>query len=320
MRAEMAPSASPSVLRKLLEDSLLRHFNDLEPRLDAALEEAVKCAAAESRERARREIAEQLNQAARRMRQAHGLGEVASVLVDATRPFCNRAAVFRVSADIVAGERVRGLKDEAAVCRFTALRIPLSAAPAFQAVIEGSDPVVAMSTPGEFPGDFGEIMGHLGEERVALFPMAGAVLYASSPEETEPLELLAQFASAALAAEAAAVQPPAAPVSDLVAIAPVPEPRLTAEEETLHLRARRFARVQAAEIRLYHAAAVASGRAKRDLYSELKTAIDAGRETFTQKFVLATPSMVDYLHEEFVRTLANDDPGMLGPDYPGALV
>jgi hypothetical protein len=30
--------------------------------------------------------------------------------------------------------------------------------------------------------------------------------------------------------------------------------------------------------------------------------------------------MVDYLHLELVRTLANDDAEVLGPNYPGAMV
>jgi len=29
--------------------------------------------------------------------------------------------------------------------------------------------------------------------------------------------------------------------------------------------------------------------------------------------------MIDYFHVELVRTLANDDASMLGPDYPGPL-
>jgi hypothetical protein len=30
--------------------------------------------------------------------------------------------------------------------------------------------------------------------------------------------------------------------------------------------------------------------------------------------------MVDYLHLELVRTLANDDPELLGENYPGVIV
>ena len=33
-----------------------------------------------------------------------------------------------------------------------------------------------------------------------------------------------------------------------------------------------------------------------------------------------SPTMVDYLHLELVRSFADDDARMLGPDYPGPLV
>ena len=33
----------------------------------------------------------------------------------------------------------------------------------------------------------------------------------------------------------------------------------------------------------------------------------------------AAKSMVDYFHLELVHTLANDDPALLGQDYPGPL-
>jgi hypothetical protein len=95
---------------------------------------------------------------------------------------------------------------------------------------------------------------------------------------------------------------------------------LSRPEQELHLRAQRFARVQVAEMRLYQSPAVQAGRARRNLYAELKQDIDSGREAFRRQFVSASPSMPDYFHLELVRTLANDDPAALGEDYPGPLV
>jgi hypothetical protein len=51
----------------------------------------------------------------------------------------------------------------------------------------------------------------------------------------------------------------------------------------------------------------------------VRARIDTARESFRKKFFSATPTMVDYLHLELVRTLANDDPELLGNDYPGPL-
>jgi hypothetical protein len=95
---------------------------------------------------------------------------------------------------------------------------------------------------------------------------------------------------------------------------------LTREQQDLHQRAQRFARVQVAEIRLYKSENVKKGRASRSLYTSLQTEIDAAREAYRNDYLSASDTMVDYLHPELVRTLANDDAELLGPDYPGPLV
>jgi len=99
----------------------------------------------------------------------------------------------------------------------------------------------------------------------------------------------------------------------LIARAPV-------SQEERSLRAQRFARVRVAEIQLYHAAAMKSGRAAGDVYGALKAQIDAAREAYRENFLTPVNGTADYLHTEFVRTLANDDAALLGPGYPGPLV
>lgn len=94
---------------------------------------------------------------------------------------------------------------------------------------------------------------------------------------------------------------------------------LPAGDAALHLRAQRFARVKVAEMRLYQDRAVARGRTVRNLYAELRNEIDSARQQFQREFFSVCPSMVDYLHPELVRTLANDDLALLGEDYPGPL-
>ena len=94
--------------------------------------------------------------------------------------------------------------------------------------------------------------------------------------------------------------------------------RLTKDEQELHARAQRFARVRVAEMRLYRAQAVKEGRDTGNLFQALQPEIESGREQYRRDF-FSTPTMIDYLHAELVRTLANDDASMLGPDYPGPL-
>jgi hypothetical protein len=72
-------------------------------------------------------------------------------------------------------------------------------------------------------------------------------------------------------------------------------------------------------MRLYKSQNVKIGRAARNLYTSLRAEIDSARETFRRDFLSAPGGMVDYLHLELVRTLANDDVELLGSDYPGPL-
>jgi hypothetical protein len=95
---------------------------------------------------------------------------------------------------------------------------------------------------------------------------------------------------------------------------------LSRGEQHLHLAAQRFARVQVAEMRLSSLDAVRSARETRNIYGALKATIDAAREQFREKHMTLSPTMVDYLHLELVRSLANDDAILLGPNYPGPLV
>jgi hypothetical protein len=54
------------------------------------------------------------------------------------------------------------------------------------------------------------------------------------------------------------------------------------------------------------------------LYASLRQEIDADREAYRRDFLSHLP-MVDYYHLELVRTLAHDNPELLGEDYPGPL-
>ena len=161
----------------------------------------------------------------------------------------------------------------------------------------------------------------------ALGPQA--LLYAWGEVDGPALELLAQSAGAFWGGSPAGAvhQEP----EQLIAIAPAPpaEPsapasgwewdRLSSEERRLHLSAQRFARVQVAEMRLRYPADVQSGRTRRDLYAALRLPIEAAREAFRKNFFAPCPSMVDYLHLELVRTLAHEDPELLGKNYPGLM-
>jgi hypothetical protein len=102
------------------------------------------------------------------------------------------------------------------------------------------------------------------------------------------------------------------------------EPRawkdLSAEDQKLHLQAQRVARVKVAEMRLYHGEALRNGAASGAIYDALRTEIDSARAAFLQAYLSKSPTMVDYLHLEVLRSLAHDDDRLLGEDYPGPMV
>jgi hypothetical protein len=162
------------------------------------------------------------------------------------------------------------------------------------------------------------------EERFAEFRTAidAEIGRARGKAVADLLRIAARLRAASTEAERAAaledasrVFPGSTVVEFLKTLAPAPVLR----EET-QLRAQRFARVRVAEIQLYHAAAMKSGRAAGDVYGALKEQIDAAREAYRENFLTPMNGTADYLHTEFVRTLANDDAALLGPGYPGPLV
>jgi hypothetical protein len=151
------------------------------------------------------------------------------------------------------------------------------------------------------------------------------VLYAepaADPIDLNGLELLAAVAGAAFpkpAAQAAGGAPFVQIGGAKPAVTPENWAAMPRAEQDVHLRAQRFARVHVAEMRLYQSSAVKEGRAARNLYQSLQAQIDAAREEYRRQFLEGSPQFADYLHQELVRTLANDDESMLGAGYPGAL-
>jgi septal ring factor EnvC (AmiA/AmiB activator) len=91
-------------------------------------------------------------------------------------------------------------------------------------------------------------------------------------------------------------------------------------ELKMHKDARRFAHLLVDEIELYNKAKVAEGRENKDLYKRMKHDIDRSRHTFEQRFGKSVGRQFDYFHDELVKTLAGNDPSLLGSDYPGPSV
>jgi len=135
--------------------------------------------------------------------------------------------------------------------------------------------------------------------------------------------------------EAAPVEEPPAleePVADApppeeapapAAAAPVDIDSLPDELKELHKKAKRFARLAVQELLMYNDVDVkkgrldrlTKGREQRDLYTRFRMEIDKSKAEYNRKYAKIADHGLDYLYEELVRVLANNDPGALG-DYP----
>lgn len=309
-----------------------RQIRDLVNAMEADFETASKARAAESDARTRRELSEELNQRVRRLRQAAGRSALFTALIDASAPYCRRAAVFSFDPQQARAEAQRNLGVET-------LTFPAQQGAAFLSAIETRDPVVAASSGSEISPTLASAAGGEPSERAYLFPLVlrqqvGAVLFASGAVQAAALELLCEAASLRLESleHASAPAPQPKPRPDLVQLGspaaaskPAAPPQkawteLAPDEQRLHLRAQRLVRVRVAELRMAQPDKVQQGLAQGDIYRLLQPEIDALRQQYRGEFVDASPTMVDYLYLELVRSLANHDERLLGPGFPGPLV
>jgi len=324
------------LLDQRFQELSLRLTGEAQSAMEERLRMEVERVRAEERKTAGRRITEILNIAARRLRQAARQEEWSTAIIDAAGNFAPRAALFSVH-----GEKLRLDRSAPALDQ---IEVDLTEAPALAQAVREGEPVVAVRNAREISSVLADALGSPAGPRVFVFPVENtgrcvALLFAEGPQDTVDVNALEALASiGSLVWQARVRQAPSAVSSaaaaggganGLIAIQAATQAasaparpswaELPPDEQDLHLKAQRFARVQVAEIRLFKSQAVKEGRATRALYSTLRDDIERGRESYRRQFVGACPSMVDYLHLEMVRTLANDNEELLGPDYPGPL-
>lgn len=107
----------------------------------------------------------------------------------------------------------------------------------------------------------------------------------------------------------AASQPPveAAPVFNLDSLPP--------EEQELHRRAFRVAKVSMQDIRMLRPEDVRLGRQNRDLCVRLRDDIEKAHKEYDRRFQAIQSHPVDYFYDWLVEILAGGDPQALG-EYP----
>ena len=118
-----------------------------------------------------------------------------------------------------------------------------------------------------------------------------------------------------------AAEPEPAAAEEVVPVAPTtvaePEPSgaLSSEDQDIHRKAQRFARLLVDEVKLYNQAKVAEGRKHKDLYDRLKEAIEKSRSTFQKRYGNTVAASGDYFQHELVRSLAEDDVSIMGANF-----
>jgi len=169
---------------------------------------------------------------------------------------------------------------------------------------------------------------------------------ARSPLEAEISRLTSAVAVEAPAAPAAPVRPVAVPPQPTAAASPavqqapapipavqaqhIPEPvqepepevseefdvnRLTPEEQELHRRANRVAKVSMQDIKMLHPDQVRQGRENKDICVRLKDDIEKAHREYDRRFKPIMDHPVDYFYRWMVEILAEGDATALG-HYP----
>ncbi len=114
--------------------------------------------------------------------------------------------------------------------------------------------------------------------------------------------------------------PPPPPSPPPVEAAPPPPPPvaeavMAAGDEEVHNKAKRFAKLLVDEIKLYNKDKVSKGREHKDLYDRLKEDIEKSRATYEKRYGSTPAAAADYFSQEVVRTLADNDPSLMGSSF-----
>ena len=261
-------------------------------------------------------------QVMRRLNGSASLTDVLDALLDGAGSEAGRAVLLLVAEGRVRGWGATGFGADAASVR--TLDFAVDQRGIVGQVVESGD-VVTVS-PAESDPDRDLIPGlariQAGGSAVAVPVRVGgqivAVLYADTGHEParpeastwhEAVELLALHAGRCAEAVTAArwsqlAMGTAGPVADTPAGG-----RSTADDED---GARRYARLVVSEIKLYHDAAVTTGREQRDLGVRLRAEIDQARSLYEEKIATDLLSRDQIFADELVRTLADGDASLLG--------
>jgi hypothetical protein len=109
--------------------------------------------------------------------------------------------------------------------------------------------------------------------------------------------------------------PPPPPAQAAIATAPAASSGSAADDEEVHKKAKRFAKLLVDELKLYNQSKVAEGIANKDLYKRLKDDIDKSRMSYEKRYGQTAAGPASYFTEELIRILCNGDASLLGSGF-----
>ena len=288
-----------------------------------------------------------LNSAFQHISGAHSQTEMLQNLLEGTTPFCNRAALLVVKGERLAGWRGRGFEGTSGD-GLREVDLPPEGETGWRLVTadQSATPDTIEAIPETLARAFFDLLGTPGNNRAYLLPVQVkrrpvAALYADSGKAGQSLDLmaldlLARMTGMCLELSASRGRPApaeaAAPAEAIAEAEPAPAPAAAAptaagpdydnipkDEHPIHKKAFRFAKLLVDDLVLYNKDKIEQGRSQRDIYSVIKDDIDKSRAAYEKKYSSSPAGKVDYFHQEMLRRIAGEDPGVLGGEYPGPL-
>lgn len=272
-----------------------------------------------------------LNAAAAAIHESGSQADILRHLLEGEARFAGRVALFVVKGAAISGWQGIGFEDNEIV---KTLSIQTGSGLVGKA-IQAKNPAAGASQ--EFDAGFVKSMKAPADGQCLVLPLVvkdkvAAMIYADAGTvgggtlDSSGLQALTRFAAiwlelAALrkvggssaAEEVAQPQPAAA----MAASAPASAPAASgSEEDELHKKARRFAKLLVEEIKLYNQPRVEEGRQHKDLYERLKVDIEKSRSTYDKRYAESAVASADYFTQELIRILADNDASLMGASFP----
>jgi hypothetical protein len=143
----------------------------------------------------------------------------------------------------------------------------------------------------------------------------GMTAESATAEAESATEVHSAVAEAVAEMEPATAEPLPIGQAETETIPETPAGSISTEEQEVHRKAQRFARLLVDEIKLYNQAKVAEGRKNKDLYDRLKQVIEKSRATYQKRYGNTVAASGNYFEHEIIRSLAEDDVSIMGANF-----